>query len=288
MWQETVDGLKFTALDPSEVQDVIFRWRSDCGHMADRQIAYYAANGLKMFVQSNRGPVCQRCAVEYVTQLNLTRYRLYAAEDHGTFDTIDDLETAILEMWNLGQIKAGFAFYLIPLSGIRNMGASEFVFGSCRFSIEQIKESIGWERKEPQASRYRLFRYYSSYGRWDVQVIGIKETETFQDTRIYADIYEAYEMLMHIDGLAPMLCTRVAPRNYELERIPNPYGHKVPWLVLKGTKIGMAETAWHSLRPGRLNDDPLSEGFGKPNDKNSFDIDLYYEGDLPAFAIVKK
>jgi hypothetical protein len=36
----------------------------------------------------------------------------------------------------------------------------------------------------------------------------------------------------------------VAPGNYELDRVPNPFGHKAPWLVLKGTLIGMAEGAW--------------------------------------------
>ena len=32
------------------------------------------------------------------------------------------------------------------------------------------------------------------------------------------------------------------PGEYEVERIPNPYGHEnAPWIVLKGTKIGSTE-----------------------------------------------
>ncbi len=31
---------------------------------------------------------------------------------------------------------------------------------------------------------------------------------------------------------------------HDIERIPNPYGHDAPWLVLKGTKIGASEGSW--------------------------------------------
>ncbi len=31
---------------------------------------------------------------------------------------------------------------------------------------------------------------------------------------------------------------------HEIERIANPYGHDVPWLVLKGTQLGMTENSW--------------------------------------------
>lgn len=36
---------------------------------------------------------------------------------------------------------------------------------------------------------------------------------------------------------------------HEMERIPNPLGYPNPWLVLKGTKIGQAETTWRKRRP---------------------------------------
>jgi len=35
------------------------------------------------------------------------------------------------------------------------------------------------------------------------------------------------------------------PGRYELEKIPNPYGHAQPWILVRGTKLGMAEKAWY-------------------------------------------
>lgn len=31
---------------------------------------------------------------------------------------------------------------------------------------------------------------------------------------------------------------------HEIERVPNPFGHDAPWLVVKGTLIGQVEEAW--------------------------------------------
>lgn len=37
------------------------------------------------------------------------------------------------------------------------------------------------------------------------------------------------------------------PGRHEIERISNPLGFTVPWLVLVGTKIGMTETCLNAL-----------------------------------------
>lgn len=42
----------------------------------------------------------------------------------------------------------------------------------------------------------------------------------------------------------------ITPGRYELEPIENPLGHRDPWLVLKGTKIGMPEGAWMYWKDG--------------------------------------
>ena len=58
---------------------------------------------------------------------------------------------------------------------------------------------------------------------------------------------------------------KVAPGRYELEKIPNPFGHEASWLVLKGTMVGMTEEAWKQWRNG--------EGIhGKPVDWGEFEI----------------
>ena len=36
----------------------------------------------------------------------------------------------------------------------------------------------------------------------------------------------------------------LASGRYEVVRIPNPYGHKDPWLLVKGTTMGAAEGWW--------------------------------------------
>lgn len=42
----------------------------------------------------------------------------------------------------------------------------------------------------------------------------------------------------------------ITPGRYELESMENPFGNRSPWLVLKGTKIGMPEGAWHYWQKG--------------------------------------
>jgi len=47
------------------------------------------------------------------------------------------------------------------------------------------------------------------------------------------------------------------PGRYEVEKVPNPLGHTGPWLVLKGTKIGMAEKAWRCFGEERFWDSQI-------------------------------
>ena len=46
------------------------------------------------------------------------------------------------------------------------------------------------------------------------------------------------------------LLINIHPGRYQLEPIANPLGHRNPWLVLKGTKIGMPEGAWMYWKNG--------------------------------------
>lgn len=48
------------------------------------------------------------------------------------------------------------------------------------------------------------------------------------------------------DAIGVRHATRVptGPGTFELERVANPRGHEAPWLVLKGTLVGMTEGAW--------------------------------------------
>jgi len=53
---------------------------------------------------------------------------------------------------------------------------------------------------------------------------------------------------------------------HELERIPNSYEPDgEPWLVKKGTKIGMLESDWRSWQNG-ICTDPLNPFFGEYKD----------------------
>lgn len=39
---------------------------------------------------------------------------------------------------------------------------------------------------------------------------------------------------------------QTGPGEVELERIPNPYGHRAPWLALPNSRIGGTEIWWRS------------------------------------------
>lgn len=294
LWQEAVDNTKFRVIDLGQIDTEAWTWRSmdhdgKCDHLSKRQVEYYAANGLRVFEQTGRGVVCQHCAVTHVRSLNRSYRRIFQAHDHGKYDSVDALEAAVLALWGKNLVEKGFAFYLHPLDHIRNPNPEGMIFGACRFNEEQIRESIGWERERLQECgktpklRYRVFRYFSSYGRWDIQVISLGQNEIFNESRVFADIHNQWEMI----DAGSMNLVGVRPGSYELERIANPCGHKVPWLVLKGTEIGMSETFWQAQRSGRLNEDPASEEFGASMPTSAYDIDLCYKGDLPNFAIVK-
>ena len=65
---------------------------------------------------------------------------------------------------------------------------------------------------------------------------------------------------------------QAGPGEVELERIPNPYGHQADWLVLKGTRIGMAEGAWRQWQNGNIVDNPDHPDHGKPTDWGEWEI----------------
>lgn len=64
------------------------------------------------------------------------------------------------------------------------------------------------------------------------------------------------------DATSDDTVTAIIPAgSHEVERIPNPCGggrgrghRNSPWLVLKGTKIGMAEGAWRQWENGAVNE----------------------------------
>ena len=45
------------------------------------------------------------------------------------------------------------------------------------------------------------------------------------------------------DPTSPKLVT-ISAGHYEVERVPSHFGEERPWLLLKGTKIGMFENMW--------------------------------------------
>lgn len=59
---------------------------------------------------------------------------------------------------------------------------------------------------------------------------------------------------------------------YPLERIDNPFGHLEPWLVIKGTEIGMAESFWRYWKNGKIINDPGHPYHGKLADWGEFEI----------------
>lgn len=46
------------------------------------------------------------------------------------------------------------------------------------------------------------------------------------------------------NGTRHSVKVEVGPGIFELERVANPRGFDAPWLVLKGTLVGMTEGAW--------------------------------------------
>ncbi len=60
---------------------------------------------------------------------------------------------------------------------------------------------------------------------------------------------------------------------HEIERVPNPYGHPAPWLVLKGTLIGAAEGSWRQWKNGGFTvSNPDHPDFGKPIDWDEWEV----------------
>lgn len=66
----------------------------------------------------------------------------------------------------------------------------------------------------------------------------------------------------------------VSAGTHEVERIPNPRGYDGNVLVLKGTKIGMAEGAWRQWAPGQINDNLAHPNFGKVIDWGDFTVEI--------------
>lgn len=59
---------------------------------------------------------------------------------------------------------------------------------------------------------------------------------------------------------------------HEIERIPNPFGYKAPWLVLKGTKIGASEGSWRQWAPGQKVEQEGHPNFGKVIDWGELEV----------------
>jgi len=73
--------------------------------------------------------------------------------------------------------------------------------------------------------------------------------------------------------------TKIGPGRFEVERIPNPFGHQnADWLVLKGTKIGCAETYWRDWSPGQTLDNPGHANHDKVIDWKDFEVVIEEEG----------
>lgn len=86
---------------------------------------------------------------------------------------------------------------------------------------------------------------------------------------------------VHDASNPPKAPTKIlAPGTYELERIPNPLGYQGNWLVLVGTKTGMAENAWRQWINGTIMNDPRHSDFGKPIDWGDAAIVLEEDGEL--------
>lgn len=75
-----------------------------------------------------------------------------------------------------------------------------------------------------------------------------------------------------LDGSTADGCVDIEAGRYEIERVPCPYGHPCDWLVIKGTKIGMAEGAWRQWQNGTLATMEGHPNFGKPIDWGEYEI----------------
>lgn len=60
-----------------------------------------------------------------------------------------------------------------------------------------------------------------------------------------AILLRTWEMMDYTDD--PKKKVKVPAGEYQVERIPNPYGHKNYWLILKGTTTGMSEGSWRGF-----------------------------------------
>lgn len=72
---------------------------------------------------------------------------------------------------------------------------------------------------------------------------------------------------------------KIGPGRFEIERIPNPFGHKdADWLVLKGTKTGATKNYWLSWGPNQTLNNPGNINHGKVIDWEDFEVVIEEEG----------
>ena len=69
----------------------------------------------------------------------------------------------------------------------------------------------------------------------EYSIYGILSSEQKMEVLMFATLGREWELL---DGKTKHFA-KVAPGRYELEKIPNPFGHEASWLVLKGAMGGI-------------------------------------------------
>lgn len=61
---------------------------------------------------------------------------------------------------------------------------------------------------------------------------------------------------------------------HEVERVPNPFGHRAPWLVLRGTLIGGSEGSWRQWENGDFINRPEHPNFGSAVDWGDWEVQI--------------
>jgi hypothetical protein len=239
---------------------------------------------------------CAACAQHEIAEQNRSQTRRYIGFDFGEARTWEEVTARLKGMrkhygrdiWFGSPTLATFRTGCSDSSGVHPEHDEADV-------IETRKR---WYENDPTPAKFHLFIEQTPYTqyledgsdsgelKWSFTAVRLMAEEELEPYRIFATLAADWTMIRIDRGRQT---EQVVPAGrYELERIPNPFGHKAPWLVRKeqnqwGNVIGMAETFWlcHSTQVELLETDVSSPNFGKRVDHGKYGIRICESGDYP-------
>jgi hypothetical protein len=258
-------------------------WSRNRDHLVLRDEEY--------FPEEDNRVLCKNCAVKAVREYNhYFRPHFYTSFDLGELGSWDAVQAKLEELWD----RRYFNNYL---KVVRPEPDARDEYGIGVFTRKQVGDYLHRCGEYPKFrlmvsldypydtghSPTHIVEYLRKVGpKWNAFVFPMLEGQSWRPQQIFVSLSMSYGLIDPDSGKV----REFGPGVYELERVLNPYGHKIPWLVIKGTRIGMAETGWNIRRPGMLEMDPESPKFAQELTRTDLDLYVQYTGSTSTFAFI--